>query len=284
MLNKKIDKRVEIKTAQISKKYESDMEKLATKLSEIVSSSFINQVAKKLNKGTIKQFSDASYSSTLKKLIRTQKAKLKKRIDNDKLKKAIEDIYQKANTYNKNILYSSIKTEIGLDLNNIIKSDGLQSFIKAKTLETLSYYQKHINDLEAQLETSILRNANAGSSFEKIIEELHELARQGDNKARFLARNEMGTFSGQITKKRGQKLGVKKAIWKASMDERTRPSHEDRHNKEFDIDNGCYSSIDGMYLNVGEDFNCRCTMTMVIDPAEMLGLSEDDIQEVENKL
>lgn len=272
----KVKKRAEIRTANIPKKFEADLEKLASKVIGIVSSSFINQVANKLNKGTISKFTDESYSSTIKKLIRIQKAKMKKRIDANKLKKEIEAIYQKANNYNKSVMYNSIKTETGIDLNNITKTDGLQSFIKAKTTETLTYYQKHINDLETQFETSIIRNANAGSSFEKIIAGLHGLAKQGDSKAKFLARNEMGTFNGQITKKRSQKLGATKAIWKASMDERTRESHMDRHGKEYDINEGCYSSLDGEYLTPSEDYNCRCTMTIVINPAELLGVEDED--------
>ena len=85
------------------------------------------------------------------------------------------------------------------------------------------------------------------------------------NHSRFVARNQIASFNSIMNKTRAQKLGIKKAVWRTSADERVRPSHAARNGKEFDLSEGLYSSLDGKTLLPGTDYLCRCSMTMVLE-------------------
>ena len=69
-------------------------------------------------------------------------------------------------------------------------------------------------------------------------------------------------------KKAEKKLGIKKAVWRTSADERVRASHEARDGKEFELSEGLYSSVDGKTLLPGTDYNCRCSYRMILEDEE----------------
>jgi uncharacterized protein with gpF-like domain len=71
-----------------------------------------------------------------------------------------------------------------------------------------------------------------------------------------------------MNKTRAQKLGITRAKWIVSNDERLRPSHKDRENKEFDLSEGLYSSLDGKTLLPGTDYQCRCSYRMILEDEE----------------
>lgn len=274
-------KPLKIKTAQSSKKLENEIVKFSEFINHTIHKSFNNQVINKLNKGTINKFADAqtgNFGAVITKLVKDYQRKINKRFTQKRIKSFVKSIYEKTNKYNKDIMYSNVKTKMNIDLNDIVKTEKLQQFINAKTLETASYYEKFITERTKNLGATTLRLASAGKSVEDMTNTLNEYAQAGDNRARLIARNEIKTFNAQLTKKRATVLGVKKAIWLSSLDERTRECHEARHGEEFDLSQGCYSSCDGMYLQPSEEINCRCTYEMVVSYEDLLGLSTEEVE------
>ena len=107
-----------------------------------------------------------------------------------------------------------------------------------------------------------------GDSLDTIVSQFDGLVAKRKNHAKFLARNQVQNYNSVTTKIRAQNLGITKAVWITAGDERVRPSHADREDKEFDLSEGLYSSFDDKYLLPGTDYNCRCTYEMIIPSEE----------------
>lgn len=88
------------------------------------------------------------------------------------------------------------------------------------------------------------------------------------NKARLLARDQVGKLNGALNKYRQEQLGVKRYIWRSSADSRERQSHRDlnnttqRWNKPPVVGSGKKGK---RRCHPGEDFQCRCWAEMVLD-------------------
>jgi len=112
-----------------------------------------------------------------------------------------------------------------------------------------------------------LRAMTQGSSLAEIMEQFDGLVEKRKNHAKFTARNQIANFNSITTKLRAQNLGITRARWITSHDERVRPCHDVRNGKEFDLDKGLYSSCDGEWLLPGVDYQCRCDYELII-PAD----------------
>ena len=93
--------------------------------------------------------------------------------------------------------------------------------------------------------------------------------KKASNRAKFIARNEVGTALGTLNKERQQEVGVQLYRWQTAEDERVRTSHKDLNGKLFswqgDVTvNGVEYSMandpeTGFYDTIpGEPYNCRC--------------------------
>jgi len=88
------------------------------------------------------------------------------------------------------------------------------------------------------------------------------------NHAKFVAQNQIQNFNSLTTNIRAKNVGVTKGVWRTTGDEKVRDSHRDRDGKTFDLAEGLYSSIDGLYLQPATDFNCRCYCDYVLEDEE----------------
>lgn len=90
-----------------------------------------------------------------------------------------------------------------------------------------------------------------------------ELERQGDvvgNKAKLIARDQTSKLNSALTQVRCQASGISEYIWVTSADERVRDTHRANDGKRFRFD-----SPPPETGNPGDDINCRCTASPVVD-------------------
>jgi SPP1 gp7 family putative phage head morphogenesis protein len=86
-----------------------------------------------------------------------------------------------------------------------------------------------------------------------------------------IARTEViGAYNGGTWQAWRQSGVVTKKRWLAALDDRTRPTHVDAHDQVVGIDEdfsvgGFSGPCPGSMGDAGEDINCRCTMTAVLD-------------------
>jgi uncharacterized protein with gpF-like domain len=144
------------------------------------------------------------------------------------------------------------------------------------------YLQKYSREWVRSVDNLTERAVTGGWSLSTLTKEIMATDdKMLENKARFLARDQIGKLNGQITQHRMEAAGLSMYIWSTSGDERVRgdpsgfypdaePSHHVMDGKLCRWDDPTvYSEDDGktwidrpydaVKLHPGEDFNCRCT-------------------------
>lgn len=107
-----------------------------------------------------------------------------------------------------------------------------------------------------------------GIRYEDLAKDIMARVPVAENKAKLIARDQIGTFYGQLTRQRQTKLGITKYMWVATKDERTRPEHRHRDGKIFywDEDNSpAGSNVLPPGERPGEPINCRCSAKPLLD-------------------
>lgn len=261
-------KQIEIKPLKNVDSFEKEMENFLLFMSETISKRFKSQVLDQLNKKTVDKFTDAqvgNYAVVYNKLNKKFEASIKNQFSKSRIKKYINSLYNKLDKSNAKSFYGNINKEIGVDIKSIIKTDGLNSFINAKQLETNLQIGKTLTEQMENLTTNMLRLMSAGQNLATLYEEVENVTGKNKNKSKLVARNELTTFNTQLSKKRAANLDIKMRKWNTVGDERTRPCHNTRDGKLYPVDGKLYSSCDGKSLEAGESVNCRCYDTFVID-------------------
>lgn len=261
----------EFKAPEPLKSEERELSDAMTSMVSTMSRMYKNQVLLELNKGTLEKFEDAqtgNYAVVLTKLANRIQKKLLARFDDRRIQNLSRQILAKNDARSKKLFYDRVSKQMSIDPATLLRKDGMTYNFNALVLETSTWAQK-LRDETLELYTAnTLRAMTLGDSLESILSQYDGMVEKRKNHAEFTARNQIASFNSIMSKTRAQKLGIKKAIWIASNDERTRPSHEWRNGREFDITKGLYSSMDGKYLLPGTDYQCRCNYRFVLEDEE----------------
>ena len=232
---------------------------------------FTNQAIDNLNKGTIDKFEDAQVGNFAKiflGLAQKVKRKLLRQFSDDRIERMVEDMTTTINSRNQALLYEAIEKEIGISSKDLISTEGLTPSINALILETQQWVKKLRDDTLEYFTNTTLRGMAEGKSMAEIRTGLNAETKKRKLNAEMVARTQIGTFNSLSTKIRAQNLGITKAIWVSSRDERVRASHAQRDGKEFDLSEGLYSSLDGKTLLPALDYRCRCSYILIIPESE----------------
>lgn len=104
------------------------------------------------------------------------------------------------------------------------------------------------------------RGIQAGTRHEEIAKQIREIYGNSKSRARVIARDQISKLNGQLTMNRQKAIGIKRYIWRTSMDERVRPSHQAKEGKTFYWDKP--PSDTG---HPGQDILCRCSAESILD-------------------
>lgn len=261
-------KKIEIRPLAEVDNFEKELSNFLKYMSDTMGKRFKSKVLDQMNKSTIEKFQDAqigNYAVIYNRLVKDFEKSIKKQFSDKRVKKYIEALYKRVNKSNETNMYKDISNDIGVNVKDLIKTDGLNSFINAKQLETRLQIGKTRTEQMENLSTNLLRLMSAGQRLDTLYEEVENVTGKNRNKSELVARNELKTFNAQLNKKRADNLGIKTRVWNAIGGKRTRDCHEARDKKEYPVDGKLYSSCDGKWLEVGEEVNCRCYDTFVID-------------------
>lgn len=264
--------------------YETQFAKLLENMTKAMSKQFKNQTLNQLNKGTIEKFDGSkfedaqtgNYANVFVTLSRRARSKLLKRFSNKRVNKEVRKILDALTKANQKTFYNNTQDAIGISAEEMTKQEGLSPEMNALILETQLWVQKQRDDAITYFTNNTLRVMASGADFEQVIGAYDVEAGKQEEKARFIARNQLANFNGMSNKIRYQKLGITQAVWVTAKDERVRPApgkksnsnHRDRDGKVYDLDKGAYSSKDGKWLQPGQDFNCRCIARPIIPSEE----------------
>ncbi len=171
-------------------------------------------------------------------------------------------------TFNKKQIDKVFRKMIGID---IFAGDiDLQKAISPFVTENVSLIKTIPQEYSKRVRNVISVGARNGFTSTEVANLLEKEFKITKNRARLIARDQVGKFNGQLTRLRQSRVGVTEYIWRTSLDERVRgnpsglypsasPSHWIREGKKFKYKK---PPSDG---NPGEPIQCRCTAEPVID-------------------
>jgi SPP1 gp7 family putative phage head morphogenesis protein len=217
------------------------------------------------------QFADAqigNFANVFLGLAEKVRRKLLKQFDDKRLEKLAKQYTGKVNRRNQDEFYRRVQKRIGISKEELEATEGLTFQINAYQLETYQWLRKMRDDTMQQWTSQTLRLMAEGKGLPEILSQFDDMVEKRKNHAKMVARTQISTFNSLVTKARARNLGIERAVWVTSRDERVRRCHQVRDGEEFDLSEGLYSSCDGETLLPGIDYQCRCTYRLVIPSAE----------------
>lgn len=212
-------------------------------------------------------FEDAqigNFASILLRLAKGAKKSILKQFSNGRLESISQSVLAKLDKKTKREFYERVAGKTGIDVTSLIAKEGIKSTTNALVAETAQWIQTLRDDTFQRFTNNTLFAMSQGESLDTIVGTFDTIVKERKNHAKFLARNQVQNYNSITTKIRAQNLGITEAVWETAGDERVRPSHRDRDGKTFKLAEGLYSSMDGLHLLPGVDYNCRCSYTMII--------------------
>ncbi len=105
---------------------------------------------------------------------------------------------------------------------------------------------------KTELGNAIERAVAGGESSSKLARELVDKFDLPLNKAKTIARDQIGKLNGQLNAARQQELGITKFRWRTREDNKVRPKHKERNRKVYGYEAPPAGNLPG------EEPNCRC--------------------------
>lgn len=144
-------------------------------------------------------------------------------------------------------------------------SDLIDGWVEENTLLIKDLRDTHVN----RVRNVISNGFRDGLSSREIARQINEQTGIGLRRAKLIARDQVGTLNGQVTKQRDEDLGVDRFVWRTARDIRVRgnpsglyprakPSHWDREGKEYSWEKGANGEFPGTPIN------CRCFAEAVL--------------------
>lgn len=256
-----------IKSPKSPRGIENELADMIEFMVETMAKRFKNQVLRQLQVKTVEKFADAQTGNFAAILLRLSKAAQKsilKQFGDDRIDTISQSVLAKLDKKSKEEFYKRVAAKTGINLTELIAKEGMKATTNALMTETAQWIKTLRDDTFQKFTNNTLFAMSQGESLDTVVSQFDDVVAERKNHAKFLARNQVQNYNSITTKIRAQNLGITKAVWETAGDERVRPSHADREGKEFDLATGLYSSLDGLSLLPGTDYNCRCSYTMII--------------------
>jgi SPP1 gp7 family putative phage head morphogenesis protein len=132
-------------------------------------------------------------------------------------------------------------------------------------------------DLLGQVKVIIEDGYRSALSIPTITQQLQSKFNISKNRARLIARDQMGKLHSAYIHHEHEQLGITEYVWLTTHDERVRKSHKVLDGKVCQWNNPLTyknsedgkllskSSIGGVPLQVGQDFQCRCSLAAIVN-------------------
>ena len=163
-----------------------------------------------------------------------------------------------------------VNNAIGVDVSNMVNSENLTEFVEMQQIYNSELIKNVPNQAIEDIRRIVLNGLTNGLRADEITQQISgnipsSIFNKMNNRIKTIARTEVAKLNSQITNRRLTNLGITRAVWDATMDKRTRACHAARDGQEFDINEGLYSSCDGLTITPAFEINCRCVARPIIE-------------------
>lgn len=139
---------------------------------------------------------------------------------------------------------------VGIDI--FRESPELAETLSAFTRINTRLIQSIPRDELQRVETILIDSVRQGRRHESVAEDIRREFGIAKNRAKLIARDQMGKIAADLSRSRMVANGVTKGVWRTLGDERVRDTHEVRDGQPFDLSRGIQGE------RPGEPIQCRC--------------------------
>ena len=152
------------------------------------------------------------------------------------------------------------ETDVDLTIRPFIYEPWLEDEFSDFAAENVRLIKNIGNQTADRLQTIIIDGIKNGTPMKALRADIKAVDKAfGTNRARLIARDQVGKLQANLTRIRAERAGIEKYTWQTSDDERVRPEHAalDGTVREF-----------GKGLEPGQAINCRCVAIPIIPEFE----------------
>lgn len=200
---------------------------------------------------------DAGESRRIRALLEQARRTMGETVKTDELEKLARLMARRTADFNRVQLGRQVQAALGTD---VFLADRALTPLTEAFVDANVGLIKNIGDkLAADIEASTMRAVQAGKLHPDLAEELEARFGFSEERAKLIARDQIGKAYGQINSARQRELGVGRFVWRTANDERVRAEHEDRDGEVYSYDDPPDGELPG------EPINCRCYAEPVFD-------------------
>lgn len=156
-----------------------------------------------------------------------------------------------------------VKSSLRLDIEPILAQGDVRRLVEAATQRNVGLITGLANEIEKKIYTRVWTAYADGTNARQLAKELRADIGFAPKRAKLIARDQLGKFSGALDKARHQQAGLDEYIWRTVGDDHVRPRHRANNGKRFS-----WGKRPASTGHPGEDINCRCKASAVIYTAE----------------
>lgn len=169
----------------------------------------------------------------------------------------IKQMFDTVNNFNAEELKSTLKSSLGVDV--FASEPYLNNMKDLWVKQNVSLITNVEDQYFSRVEDIISTGVRSGTMTSDISQQISDQTGVSSRRAQLIARDQVGTLNGQLTKQRQTNIGIDEYIWSTSHDKRVRPLHKPRDGQRFSWDNPPSDGHPGMPIS------CRCVALPVID-------------------
>lgn len=162
----------------------------------------------------------------------------------------------KTSAFNKQQITNQLRGVLGVDI--FLAEPELADTLAAAVAENVGLIESIPEQYFDEVERIVLRGFRAGQRAETVGDEISERFGVTRKRGAFIARDQIESLNGDLTRNRQINLGIPGYIWRTALDERVRPTHADLEGEPFPWDDPPVTNSRGDRNHPGGDFNCRC--------------------------
>lgn len=211
---------------------------------------------------------DADPRERLRAATKRAKERLQEALKQPEIDALAREFAQRTETHQRIQLERQTKAALGADV--FVADRKLPGLINGFVLENAQLITSIPERLMLEIADATARAVASAKPWPKLAAELSDRFGIARDRARLIARDQVGKLYGQINAARQQDLGVTKFVWRTMRDERVRGDPDGKYPKaepsHFDREGKVYSYADPPDGEIpGEPINCRCYPEPVFD-------------------
>lgn len=192
------------------------------------------------------------------------------RINDPSITNAVETTANAVDVANASAFSSKIAAVTGVNV--ISNTPGIKDAVNLWTRKNVTLIKTLGDEHFKDIERIVIDGVEEGRTLRTITEEIRKRTGASKNRAKLIARDQVGKLTANITARRSSDLGIKRFRWVTSLDDRVRASHRAIHGKVFSYEKG--ADVDGQSgVLPGEPINCRCAIIPILS-----SVGESDVE------